>query len=262
MAMIGSVRFPTRPARIASLALNGPLTYIWVMTSPAKRRKLTAGRPRPLALGYCRVSTLEQADSRAGLDAQRSQLEAEAERQGWDLTIVADEGISGSKMTNRPALVDAIERVSSGAADVLLVTKVDRLARSMADSAPLIRRASAEGWQLVIMNVGDTGTMQGRALAGVFQVFSEIERDLISQRTREGLAAKRAQGVRLGRPSMYSADVVARVVAERAAGTTLQAIADGLTSDCVATAKGGAEWRVSSVVAILRGQDAGKISAG
>lgn len=88
-------------------------------------------------------------------------------RQDWDLIIVADEGISGSKTTNRPALFDAVERVSSGAAHALLVTKIDRLARSMADSAQLIRRANTEGWQLVILNVGDTGTMQGRALASV-----------------------------------------------------------------------------------------------
>ena len=61
-------------------------------------------RSQPLALGYIRVSTTEQADKGASLDAQRAALVAEAGRRGWDLEVVADEGVSG-KTLNRPALV-------------------------------------------------------------------------------------------------------------------------------------------------------------
>lgn len=79
---------------------------------------------------------------------------------------------------------------------------------------------------------------------------------LIGQRTRGGLAAKRAAGVRLGRPSVLGREVVERIVRERAAGRSLRVIAEGLAADGVPTARGGASWSTSSVQAVLAGQDA------
>ena|SRR5689334_723837 len=90
---------------------------------------------------------------------------------------------------------------------------------------------------------------------------AQYERRLIGQRTREGLAAKRAAGVRLGRPSVLPADIVRRIVAERADGKGLRVIAEGLTADGVPTARGGASWSTSTVQAVLRGQDAAQIAA-
>lgn len=77
---------------------------------------------------------------------------------------------------------------------------------------------------------------------------------LIGQRTREGLAAKRAAGVRLGRPSVLPAEVVSRIVIEHRAGASLRAIAVGLTEAGVPTACGGGVWRVSAVRAVLNGR--------
>jgi hypothetical protein len=68
----------------------------------------------------------------------------------------------------------------------------------------------------------------------------------------EGLAAKRAAGVGLGRPQALSPETVTRIINERAAGKTLQAIADGLMLDAVPTARGGSAWRPSPVAAVLR----------
>lgn len=79
--------------------------------------------------------------------------------------------------------------------------------------------------------------------------------------TREGLARARAAGVRLGRPSVLPADVVARIVRERAAGNGLRVIAEALTAEGIATARGRATWSTSSVQAVLAGQDAAKLSA-
>lgn len=76
-------------------------------------------RPRPLALAYVRVSTDEQANEGASLDAQRAALTAEADRRGWDVELVADEGVS-AKNLNRPGLADALVRLDRGDADVLL----------------------------------------------------------------------------------------------------------------------------------------------
>ena len=87
-------------------------------------------------------------------------------------------------------------------------------------------------------------------------VVAQWGRRAIGVRTREGLAAKRAAGARLGRPQVLTLAMVTRVVSELAAGQTLQAVADGLMTDAVPTARGGASWRPSSVEAVLRWQAA------
>lgn len=90
---------------------------------------------------------------------------------------------------------------------------------------------------------------------------AQYERRLIGQRTREGLAAKRAAGVRLGRPSALPREVVERVVTERRDGRSMRVIAEGLTTAGIPTARGGAEWRVSSAEAVLKSQDAAALTA-
>jgi DNA invertase Pin-like site-specific DNA recombinase len=77
--------------------------------------------------------------------------------------------------------------------------------------------------------------------------FAQVERGLHSQRIRQALAAKRAQGVRLGRPPTMSSYALARIQQERAAGTSLAAIANGLNADRVPTAQGGARWYPATV---------------
>ena len=95
-------------------------------------------------------------------------------------------------------------------------------------------------------------TPMGEAMAGVSAVFAQLERRLIGQRTREGLAEKRRQGKRVGRPRQLPPPVVDRIVGERQAGATLQAIADGLNRDGVPTAQGGKRWWSATVGAVLR----------
>lgn len=88
---------------------------------------------------------------------------------------------------------------------------------------------------------------------------AQYERRVISQRTKDALAAKRATGVRLGRPSVLAEAVVRRIVDERAAGATLRAIVERLTADGVAMARDGATWSTSGVQAVLAGQDAARL---
>ena len=107
----------------------------------------------------------------------------------------------------------------------------------------------------------DTATAAGRFMLGNMAAAAEYERNLVSERTRAALAVKRAQGVRLGRPSTLDRDVVARIVTERDAGTTWQAITEGLMADGVATAQGGARWYPASVRKVYTGQDAAAIRA-
>lgn len=228
------------------------------MTAPSKRRSQSPARV-PRAIGYTRVSTGDQVESGAGLDAQRSALEAEAARQGFALEIVTDAGLSGKDM-RRPALIDALDRLDRGDADVLVAAKLDRVSRSVRDFAGLLERAQKRGWRIVLLDLGDTSTPAGEMTANVIASAAQYERRLIGQRTREGLAAKRAQGVRLGRPSVLSAEVVERIVRQHGAGASMRAIGASLEADGVPTARGGTTWHASAVRAVLAGQDAAKLA--
>lgn len=217
----------------------------------SRQQRRPDGPPR--VIGYGRVSTAEQADSRAGLDAQRATIAADVERRGWTLLPYIEDGCSGAKSPDeRAGLGLALRELASGAADVLMVAKLDRLSRSLRDFADLMERSRRDGWALVALDLGvDTTTPAGEMMASVVASVAQYERRLIGQRTREGLAAKRLQGVRIGRPRSLPESTVARIVLEREAGATLDAIADRLTADGVATSQGGVRWYASTVRGVL-----------
>jgi DNA invertase Pin-like site-specific DNA recombinase len=204
------------------------------------------------AIGYVRVSTDEQADSRAGLEAQRATILAEAQRRGWRLVeVIEDAGYSGKDM-RRPGIATALEALRTHRADTLVVAKLDRLSRSILDFAALMDRATRERWALVALDLGvDTTTPAGEAMANVLAVFSQFERRLIGQRTKEALAQKRAAGVRLGRPPILPPALRERIVDERAKGLSLARIAEMLNAEQVPTAQGGERWYASTVRAVL-----------
>ena len=206
---------------------------------------------KPLALAYIRVSTTEQAEHGASLDAQRATLVAEAERRGWAVEVVADEGVS-AKNLKRPGLLSALERLDAGKADFLLAIRLDRVSRSVSDFAGLLDRASKRGWGLTLLSPNiDTSDPAGRFTANVLASAAQYERELIGVRTREGMAQRRSEGVRLGRPRTMSTDVVERILAARSTGLSLRSIAEALNEDSVPTSQGGSRWYASTVKAVL-----------
>jgi DNA invertase Pin-like site-specific DNA recombinase len=193
------------------------------------------------------VSTQDQADSGAGLAAQEAAIRAECEQKGWMLVRIATDVGSGKSMKGRPELAGALADLDAGHADVLLAAKLDRVSRSAADFAHLMERASKKGWKIVVLDVAvDTTTPSGELLVGVMVHFAQFERRIIGQRTKDALAQKRAQGVRLGRPRQPITAIDQRIAAERAAGRSLGAIARDLTAEGVPTAMGGA-WTSTTV---------------
>lgn len=217
------------------------------------RRKLVADPSQVVA--YLRVSTEEQAVSGLGLQAQEAAIRTATADRGADLVaIYSDPGVSGAVApADRPGLTDALAAVGPGRAGVLMVAKLDRLTRTLLDFALLMQRSQREGWALVTLDLGvDTSTPQGELMANVFATFAQFERRLIGQRTKDALAVKRAQGVRLGRPVALPAAVRDRIVGERRAGATMATIAARLTADAVPTAQGGARWHPSTVQSVLR----------
>jgi len=144
--------------------------------------------------GYARVSTQEQA-----LDRQLDALNA------YPCNEILQEKMTGTK-ANRPQLLRLQDKVRAG--DVVVVESWSRLGRSTADLLTLVQWFADHDVQLISLKENfDTGTPQGRLMMTVFSAMAAFERDLIVQRTREGLAAARARGRKGGRPRKKSKDV-------------------------------------------------------
>lgn len=180
----------------------------------------------------------------------------ECERRHWELVAVYDDPEVTGKHLNREGLQAALAALDAGEADVLVAAKLERLARSTIAFGQLLERAEAGGWSIVVLDFQlDTSTAAGRLVANVMASVAQWEREAIGERTRDALAVKRAQGVRLGRPPALPEEVRARIRAERDAGRSLREIAEGLNADGVPTAHGGAAWHKSTVSAVLASQD-------
>ncbi|MGB0843288.1 MAG: recombinase family protein [Alphaproteobacteria bacterium] len=152
-----------------------------------------------MIIGYARVSTEDQ-----HLDAQITALkEAGAER------IFADK-ISGSKRS-RPELDRLLDQLRNG--DVVLVTKYDRLARSLVDLLDIVSQieATEAGFRSLAEDI-DTTTPAGRLIFHVFASIAQFERERIRERTMEGLQAARTKGRIGGRPPALSEDQKAEVL--------------------------------------------------
>ncbi|BCO38053.1 recombinase RecB [Mycobacterium heckeshornense] len=196
--------------------------------------------------GYCRVSTEEQAEKRNGLQAQRATIDAEAERRGWAVEHYTDAGVSGKVIG--PQLREVLQLLASGQGDGLVVAKLDRLSRSIVNAANIIEAAHAQGWSLVVLDLGvDLTTAAGRMVAMNLVNFAQYERELISERTKAGLAAKRARGERLGRPRQATPGVVRRIVMDRNTGLSFAKIATTLAAEGILSPAGLPTWQTSTV---------------
>ena len=203
-------------------------------------------------IGYVRVSTDEQVNSGAGLEAQRDAIRRECERNGWTLvTIIEDQGISAKTM-NRPGLQQALNDLRQGTGNALMAAKLDRLSRSTVDACQLGDMALKYGWDLILLDARiDTTTPHGRAQLALMGTFAQLERELIAQRTREALAVKKAQGVKLGGPVEIPSDVAAMILKHHKAGLSMRAIAGKLNDGQIPTARGGSQWYASTVRVVL-----------
>jgi DNA invertase Pin-like site-specific DNA recombinase len=201
---------------------------------------------RPLMFGYCRVSTEEQADKRNGLEAQREAIDAEAHRRGWDIEHFADEAASGKYINGN--LGQVLHLLARGQGDGLIVVKLDRLARSVVHAANIIEDAQRHDWSLVVLDLNlDLTTAAGRMMARTVVSFAEYERELISERTKAGLAAKKRRGEPIGRPRLAQPGVVRRIVMDRNAGLSFDRIAKVLEAEGILSPAGRPNWQSSTV---------------
>ena len=202
-------------------------------------------------VAYLRVSTDEQVQSGLGLEAQRTAVEQEAARRGWSVVWEVDEGVSG-KLRNRPALDRALARLRAGEATALVVAKMDRLGRSVIQASDVLETARRQKWDLIVLDLGmDLTTPHGKAMAQMLAVFAELEREMISARTKAALGAARARGTRLGRPRQIDPALLARIVAMKAGGLSHRNIAAALTAEGTPTPTGRDRWSPGSIGGFL-----------
>jgi len=209
-----------------------------------KRTNAVQTRTKRRAVGYLRVSTADQGAHGIGLGAQRQTIEAEVRRRGWELAAVYQDVASGKSTNGRGGLSQALEQIEVGGDDCLVVAKLDRLSRSLADFANLMERSRRRGWALIALDLGiDTTTPSGELLSSVVASVAQYERRLIGQRTKEALAVKRQQGVRLGRPPVVDAGTASHIRRLRHAGCSFSQIADKLNAEHVRSPLGGRWYR-------------------
>ncbi|PSR19988.1 MAG: resolvase [Sulfobacillus acidophilus] len=145
--------------------------------------------------GYARVSSTTQS-----LDAQVAQLTV------YGCQKIFQEKLSGRSLRNRAQFTALLDRVTTG--DTVVVTKLDRFARSTQDALNTMATLTERGVSLVVLNMGgdvvDTSTAIGKLLITMLAGIAEFEADLINERQIEGIAAAKARGVYKGRPRTYT----------------------------------------------------------
>jgi DNA invertase Pin-like site-specific DNA recombinase len=158
---------------------------------------------------YLRVSTDEQTTAN-----QRRELEAVAERHGWQIVkVFEDTGISGKHGRDKRPGFDRLCRAAVRKDfDVVAAWSVDRLGRSLLDLLTFLGELHAKGVDLYLHQQGiDTTTPGGKAMFQMMGVFSEFERAIIVERVKAGLARARAEGKTLGRPRLDAAAIRAEL---------------------------------------------------
>ncbi len=178
------------------------------------------------ALLYARVSTADKGQDYA---AQLEELRAVAKQRGWNIVGEFWDVTSGAKAL-RPGLFDAMNAARRGAVDIFAAVAVDRIARSVRNLLDLVDELEALGVKLACTREGamDTTTPHGRAFLQTRAIFAELERNLTRERIREGLAIRKARGVKLGRRRTINYDRLERAQQLRGRGRSWGQIAGEL----------------------------------
>ena len=210
-------------------------------------------------IGYTRVSTAEQARDGWTLAQQRSAIEAEADRRGWELVeVVEDAGFTG-RNAERPGLQRVLAMLAKrNGPRAVIVVRLDRLARSLLNLAEYIDLSAKQRWGIVALDHElNTTTANGRMVARIIATVAQWESEINGERVREGMAEARAAIKARGEQPSFgfqprtAPETVKRIVRARKRGDTFASIAKRLDRDTPPPG-GGARWYPSTVERIYK----------
>lgn len=218
---------------------------------------------------YCRVSTADQADYGVSLEAQVAKLTAYANLYDLEVVDVVTDAGESAKSLKRPGIQRALSMLRKGDADGLVVGKLDRLTRNVADWQALIDGYFGEkaGKQLFsVADSIDTRTAAGRLVLNVLLSVAQWERETNCERTREALQHKIGKGERCGKirygydladdgktlvANTSEQNAIMTMLHLRNAGRTLRQIAAELTVRGIPTKESRSAWSFTAVRRIL-----------
>lgn len=212
-------------------------------------------------VGYIRVSTRKQAEEGHGLDAQRGLLNDWASRNGHEVIGVIPDVMTSRKIDKLHGREAAIRLVDAGLADGLLILRWDRATRSLIDGQKLLHRSRDAGWPILDTNDKSSLNESNNLMTNVEQVIAEDERERISRRTKEGLAAARLKGRNPGRPAVDLPEITLYMISDlNGRGESARKIATILNEREVPSPSGwGGGWCHSTVLRVLRRIEAGAV---
>ena len=216
-------------------------------------------------VGYTRVSTADQADN-TSLEDQKTRILSYGVAMGHEVVNCFSEVASGKQTGNRPQFQAAIALLKSGAADGLIVAKLDRLGRNVRDILQFVDEVITPlGKSLVILDLQiDTSTPSGRMVLTMMGAMAEMERSIIRERVERGRQAKADRGgYAFGAPPIglkavegelvpdeLEQETIATIFRHRRSGKSPQKIADYLNAQNIPTKRGG-NWHHSTVRKVL-----------
>jgi len=219
-------------------------------------------------VGYIRVSTDEQAKNGVSLDAQRAKIEAYAQLKDMNLIdIITDSGIS-AKNLNRQGMQRILAMCEKKEIDAIVVMKLDRMFRNTIDALQTTQMFDRLGISFHSINESiDTQSALGKFFFTLMSSIAEMERNIISERTKTALQHKKANGEKCGGSIPYGCDldsqtmklipneqeqtVITLCKKYREEGLTLQAICNKLHEKGIKTKQGKEHWKANTVRRIL-----------
>ena len=190
---------------------------------------------RKRAAIYVRVSTIEQ-----DTDLQETELQQYVESRGWECVVYRDKGQSGAKH-DRPALNQMLHNLRRRKFDVMVVWKLDRLARSLKQLLIIGEECRSLGVDLVSLRQNiDTTLPAGRLTFQILGAVAEFERELLRERVKAGMAQARRNGKHCGRPALrkFQPTAIQRMNELRSQGTSVRKLAGDF---------GTTQWMVARV---------------
>jgi DNA invertase Pin-like site-specific DNA recombinase len=203
-------------------------------------------------VGYGRVSTEDQAQEGVSLSAQEAKIEAYCLIKDWPLAEVIQDAGESAKSLRRPGLQRLLSLVQDRQMEAVIVSKLDRLTRSVSDLDKLVRLFDKAGVALVSLQESlDATTATGRLMMNLLASVSQWEREVIGERTSDALQHLKAQGKRYCHTVYNNSEVIALMHQLRMAGHSYEAIALQLNQVGIPTAM-GRPWQAVVVWGIVK----------